>query len=286
MSPPLVSVVIPTFNRSSTIVASIESVQCQTFKDFEIIVVDDGSTDQTEQVLNELDVPGLRYIRHSENRGANAARNTGAGAALGEFVAFQDSDDTWHYEKLQKQVHACRHFNAAVSFCAFNRIKDGIKTIVPKPGYKIQPGCHNMHAALLRGSFISCQTLLIRRELLLLVGMFDENLPRLQDWDLCLRLSEKYPFAYINEPLVEVTIQSDSISQGTTNYARAADLILIKYSSAFSNDKVAAAILCINIAADALRSRRLATFGRYLAKAMCQGVPAFYSSLAILAGRR
>lgn len=285
MFPPLISVIIPTYNRGALIKSSIESVEKQTFQDFEIIVVDDGSTDDTEQVIAELGQHRIRYIRHDKNRGANVARNTGIQEAKGEYIAFQDSDDTWHPKKLAKQVDACNTSGADVAFCAFNRVISGKKTYIPKPGYKLKVGYHNFYASLLRGSFISCQTLFIRRPLLLEVGMFDEELPRLQDWELCLRLSENHSFVFLSEPLVEVEIRADSISTDTKNYARAADLILKKHDVAFAQDKIAAAILCIGVAAEALRSREPILFLKYLVKAIRRGSSKLPCSLAILARR-
>jgi len=283
---PLISVVIPTYNRSSTIVASIESVRDQSFKDIEIIVVDDGSTDNTESVISGLDIPELRYIRYSESRGANAARNIGIQAALGEYIAFQDSDDIWHSEKLEKQLHACRHFDAKVSFCAFHRIKYGNKSVVPKPGYNIQAGYHNMHAALLRGSFISCVTLLINKAALLQAGSFDEELPRLQDWELCLRLSKLYVFAFVDEPLVEVVFSPDSITAGRTTYAEAAEMILTKHELDFLSDRVAYAMLCMNVAADALLKHNYSDFVRFSWRVLYYGDLNIARSMLILYRRR
>lgn len=286
MPSPLISVVIPTFNRNSSIVASIKSVRDQSFKDLEIIVVDDGSTDNTENVVLKLGIPGLRYIRFSENRGANAARNSGIQAALGKYIAFQDSDDKWHPEKLEKQLHACKHSDAKVSFCAFNRIKEGQKSTVPKPGYNIQAGCHNLHAKILRGSFISCPTLLIEKSALLQTGLFDEELPRLQDWELCLRLSKHYPFTFIDEPLVDVALSADSITQGKTTYAEAADMILAKHVDDFLKDRAAYAILCINVSVDAFRRRNYRNFVRFSWRALYYGKLDLIRSMLILVRRR
>ena len=104
---PTVSVVIPAYNRADSLADAITSVTAQTFRDLEIIVVDDGSTDGTRTVVERLTDDRIRYVRHDVNKGANAARNTGTGEARGRYVAFQDSDDYWHPEKLQKQVDAC-----------------------------------------------------------------------------------------------------------------------------------------------------------------------------------
>ena len=103
---PTVSVIIPTYNRAKLLPRAIKSVLNQTFKDFEVIIVDDGSTDNTEEVINEFQKHNkrIKYIRHEKNKGAAAARNTGIKIAQGEYIAFQDSDDEWLPNKLEKQM--------------------------------------------------------------------------------------------------------------------------------------------------------------------------------------
>jgi glycosyltransferase involved in cell wall biosynthesis len=283
---PLVSVIIPTFNRASTIVASVKSVHQQTFDDLEIIVVDDGSSDDTKQLLQNLALPGLRYILHDVNKGANAARNTGIEAAKGKFVAFQDSDDIWHKEKLAKQIRVCLEHNSKVAFCAFNRTKEGKSIVIPKLGYNISPGYRNIHQALLRGSFISCQTLLVTKAALTEVGKFDTDLPRLQDWELCLRLSKRLPFAFLDEVLVEVEVGKDGITAGTTSYAKAANLILKKHADDFEKDRIAASMLCMNVAIDTLRTKQYLNFLRFASKAVLWGKLGTLKSMLILFKRR
>lgn len=101
---PLVSVIIPTYNRAHTLPASIDSVLCQTYDNLEVIVVDDGSTDGTEIFVRGLADSRVRYIKNSGNHGPAAARNLGVRRAEGEYVAFQDSDDEWRPDKLEKQM--------------------------------------------------------------------------------------------------------------------------------------------------------------------------------------
>ena len=98
---PLVSVIIPTYNRRNTILASVNSVLNQTFKNIELIVVDDCSTDDTISILEQINDKRLKIIRHSKNKGQNAARNTGIKASTGEYIAHHDSDDIWRLNKLK-----------------------------------------------------------------------------------------------------------------------------------------------------------------------------------------
>ncbi len=100
---PTVSVVIPTYNRAHLVGRAIQSVLNQTYHDFEIIIVDDGSIDNTEDVVKSLNDPSIRYTRHDQNRGGSAARNTGIKMARGEYVAFQDSDDEYLPEKVESR---------------------------------------------------------------------------------------------------------------------------------------------------------------------------------------
>jgi len=99
-----VSIVIPTYNRAGLLSRTIQSVLNQTYQDFEIIIVDDGSTDKTEEVVKSFNSKKIFYNRHEENKGANAARNTGIKASRGEYIAFQDSGDEWLPQKLERQM--------------------------------------------------------------------------------------------------------------------------------------------------------------------------------------
>lgn len=101
---PFVSIVIPTYNRARFLGRLVRSVLNQTYKNFEVIVADDASTDDTAEIIKTFKDDRIRYIRHESNAGAAAARNTGIKASRGEYVAFQDSDDEWLPEKLEKQM--------------------------------------------------------------------------------------------------------------------------------------------------------------------------------------
>jgi len=122
---PIVSVIIPTYIRAHVLAKAIQSLLNQTYQDFEIIVVDDGSIDNTEEVVKSFNDPRIRYIRHKENCGGSAARNTGIRAAYGECIAFQDSDDEWLPEKLEKQMQVFENAPAEVGvvYTGFRRIQ-------------------------------------------------------------------------------------------------------------------------------------------------------------------
>jgi len=193
---PKVSVIIPTYNRAELLPRAIKSVLEQTYQDFEIIVVDDGSTDNTEEVIKEFQEQDkrIKYIKHDKNKGGSAARNTGIKAARGEYIAFQDSDDEWLPEKLEKQMKVFKNAlpEVGVVYTGFLRIKNGKENYIPSSWVIKKEG--NIHDELLRGNFVTTQSIIIRKECFKKAGMFDEKLPRLQDWELVIRLSKYYNF--------------------------------------------------------------------------------------------
>jgi glycosyltransferase involved in cell wall biosynthesis len=196
---PSVSVIIPVYNRAETIVRSVDSVLAQTFLDFEIIIVDDGSTDQTRKIVQQMSDERIHLMCHDHNLGAAAARNTGMKVATGKYIAWLDSDDEWLTEKLKSQLEA---FEQAVpdqraGYTAYERIeKNGVLDYVPKQvDYKkLFLGCD-----LSPGS-----TLIFERTLLDDIGYIDTSLPRYEDWDWLLRYSAKYSLLPVNQPLARI----------------------------------------------------------------------------------
>lgn len=199
-----ISVIIPTYNRANTVGRAIQSVLSQTYQDFEIIVIDDGSTDNTEEVIRSFHDSRIRYIRHKKNRGGSAARNTGIHAARGEYIAFLDSDDEWLPQKLEKQINVMKKSPETwVGVCTGfwlieeeREKREHIPTVVDDLFHRLLADCF-----LRAGS-----TLLVLRSILNKIGGFDENLPRHQDWDLLLRLSKQWKVAIIRECLVKVYV--------------------------------------------------------------------------------
>jgi glycosyltransferase involved in cell wall biosynthesis len=168
-----VSVIIPTYNRCDSLKHSIDSVLAQTYTDYELIIVDDGSTDDTEIMVGGFDSPSIRYYKLRENKGAAAARNYGVQKATGNWVAFLDSDDEWLPEKLAQQVDTMRSANICVTGCfmtRFGQVHD-YTPILKRPedmmfGCRLNPGT----------------TLMCDRNVLLDTP-FDETLKRFEDWD-------------------------------------------------------------------------------------------------------
>ena len=209
---PKVSVVIPTYNRAHLIGRAIKSVLNQTYQDFEIIIVDDGSTDNTEEVVKSFNDERIRYIQHKKSRGSAATRNTGIKASKGKYIAFQDSDDEWLLGKLQKQMEIFKNAEKKVGvvYTGFWRIENGKKIYIPS--FKVKQKKGDIHKEILKGNFISPQTTVVKKECFHVSGMFDEQLVSRHDWELWIRISKKWHFEFIDEPLVNVYRTPDSIS--------------------------------------------------------------------------
>lgn len=234
---PTVSVIIPTYNRAHLVGRAVRSVLAQTYQDFEVIVVDDGSVDNTQEMMKGFNEKGIIYIKHPSNKGVSAARNTGIKHAKGKYVAFQDSDDEWLPDKLEKQIRVFENAkpDTGLIYTGMWRIKNNRKKFIPGHAIKKREG--NIHDILLERCFVGTPTTLIRKECFKRIGMFDENLRCADDWDMWIRISEHYAFAYIDEPLVISHCQPDSISQDRDTGPKASEMILAKHYGKFSKDK-------------------------------------------------
>jgi glycosyltransferase involved in cell wall biosynthesis len=195
---PRVSVVIPTFNRLDLVRRALESVYAQTYPDYEILLVDDGSDEPVGELAGAY--PQIRLLRHEHNRGAAAARNTGIQASDAEFIAFLDSDDCWLPQKLQVQVELL-DADPGLGGCITgytNHTTEGSWTYRPqKPGSWLRQ--LSMGSQLGPGT-----TLMVRRACYAVVGYLDEQMPRLEDLDWLLRFVQHYDLGVIAQPLATV----------------------------------------------------------------------------------
>lgn len=207
MAKALVSAIIPTYNRADLICEAVDSVLGQTYPHVEVIVVDDGSTDNTMETLARYGNK-IRVIRQT-NAGPSAARNRGIKAANGEIVAFLDSDDLWLPTKLQRQANILMRADKSVPCCLCNATmrytngdeKRSFALALLNPQYA--EGLWLNVAQMLSTRFIFFnQAVAIRREAIDKVGLFDESLLLLEDYDMALRMAFAGPWAYINDPLI------------------------------------------------------------------------------------
>lgn len=210
---PLVSVIIPTYNRAEIIVETIENVFQQTYPNLELIVVDDGSTDKTKEVLASYK-GRIRWISQP-NAGPSAARNHGLALAKGEIIAFQDSDDSWHPKKIERQVFLLERAGNSVPCClcnvAFRSKLDGVSTSFENAPIDppLEEGIWTNVAEVLTTRFILInQAAAVRKSVLDEVGGFDESLKFLEDHEFALRLAMKGPWAFIRTPLVYYGLDS------------------------------------------------------------------------------
>jgi len=206
----LVSVIIPTYNKADTIMRAIESVRAQSFKNHEIIVVDDGSTDNTKEILRDL--PDVRYF-YRENAGPAAARNLGVRHASAKLIAFLDSDDEWHPDKLAKCVEALLETPKARVVISNYTIYDDEKKEEIKPPRRLRHYTPLRILVSFNETNLHTSSVVTHKIVFDSVGGFDERFIRGEDWELWIRFSEIAEFFYIDEPLVKVHIHPDSLTK-------------------------------------------------------------------------
>jgi len=196
---PKITAILPTWNRAEWLEKSIQSVLDQTFGDFELVVVDDASTDSTAEIIERYSGK-IRTMVFSENRGVSAARNAAIKNSDSEWIAFLDSDDFWHPDKLQKQIAQTKMRPACpLHFTDEIWIRNGVR-VNPKKKHQIKDGWIFQPSLAL--CLMAPSTVILRRELFEVHGLFDENLPVCEDYDLWLRLTAQHPVALLNEKLM------------------------------------------------------------------------------------
>jgi glycosyltransferase involved in cell wall biosynthesis len=229
-STPLVSAVIPTCNRAALIGRTIDSVLAQTYPAIELIVIDDGSTDNTDAVIAAFDNPRIRYFRF-ENRGACTARNSGIEKARGDYIAFIDSDDCWHPKKIAAQV-ACFQAGAETVGLVYSDT-----LYIHRSGSVEKRACHRGKIAgqLLVSNVIgSASTGMAPRGVLERIGGFDQSLPARQDIDLWLRIALEYEIDFVSGcPAIIHAEAENRISSNATAVERARYQFFTKHKAAF-----------------------------------------------------
>lgn len=214
----LISVILPTYNRADMLMKSVNSVLEQTYTDLELIIVDDASTDDTEELVRTIKDGRVRYVRLDKNHGAGGARNEGVRLAKGEMIAFEDSDDVWHKDKLMKQMeYRNDHPQFPMIYTAYNKyLPDGIYR-VPKDDIRGELEGELMYWLLQRNT-IGAPTVLMEKEKFVELGGFDTAFRALEDWEFAIRFSKFYKIGCLNEVLVDSYNSEGGVSSGGSAY--------------------------------------------------------------------
>lgn len=212
-----ISVIIPTYNRAGLIERAVKSVVDQTVKPQEVIVVDDGSSDNTREVVESIQSPLVKYV-YRKNGGAGAARNTGVKEAAGDWIAFHDSDDMWRPDKLEKQVKYIKeHSDAGLVYSSYEmHLEDG--TSILMPGKKDDlPLEGNVFVPLLVRNTVGAPTVVVRKELFEKAGGFDESLRSLEDWDFAIRFARDNVIGFLDDITMDAYRVDRSVSANTAD---------------------------------------------------------------------
>ena len=241
----MISVVIPAYNREKTITRAINSVLNQTYKDLELIIVDDNSTDGTEKAVKAVKDSRINYYKLEENKGACFARNFGASKANGEYIAFQDSDDEWLANKLELQMSEMKKNNADMVFARLKLYEEDIpnKCVRSAPRENKKSGVIT-YEELLSKTLVTTPTILIKKQIFDEIK-FDEEMPRFQDWEFSLRVAKKYKVYYIAKDVMKAYRQNNSITNQNNKGVIALNRLYIKNKEAFEENKKAYANLQI-----------------------------------------
>ncbi len=232
---PKVSVIIVTYNRAALLPTAITSVLQQTFQDFEIIVVDDASQDETPAVVADFQDHRIRYIRHEQNTGEAGARNTGVTNATGEYIAFLDDDDEWLPDKLALQVDVLENSPARVGVVYTGRstidgaTKKVVSIRIPTQGGDLLP-------ELRKGNPITNSSVLLRKECFSKVGLFDEQIVYGLDYDMWIRIAGAYHFEYVAKLLVKYTVHEKSLSANLDRMIKGKEAVLKKHGAYFAQN--------------------------------------------------
>lgn len=209
---PKVSVNIPVYNDEKHIRDTLDSALNQTYRDLEVIIVDDGSTDRTAEIIKGYHDPRVKY-HYQANKGIGVARNKALELSVGKYIAFLDHDDLWLPQKLEKQMALFdKNPELGLVFCDttfFNEQGDMYSIYA-----KRKPPKGNVFDAILSWYFLSCETVVIKKEVIDKICFFPPNMMMAEEYDLFLRIAYKYPIDYVDEPLAKYRIHEKNYSWG------------------------------------------------------------------------
>ncbi len=228
---PKISVIIPTYNRAHIVCETIDSVLAQTYKNYEIIVVDDGSEDNTKEILKKYGEK-IIYI-YQKNKGLPAARNTGIKHMKGEYAAFVDSDDLFLPTKLEEQMNVFdQNPEIAVVSTMAELIDDDAHKLA---GYKPQAFNSCDFKGILESNFVVMSSTIVKKNVLLAVDMFDETLKTCEDWDIWIRILAEYKLYYLEKPLLKYRISADAMSKNLLKIYEGELMMLNKFQKKYNN---------------------------------------------------
>lgn len=232
-----VSVILPTHNRPQSLVRAASSVLEQSHRELELIVVDDSSAVPASQALSGLEDERMRVLRSDMPLGPARARNLGIEVATGGWIAFQDDDDEWLAEKLERQIAVAgvAADDVGVVYCSFwTELRDGRRVI---GGRRAEQRSGDVHRELLRGNFIALPAALVRRAAFDEVGHFDPALPCFEDWELFIGLAARFRFEHVPEPLLVAHDTPQSVNKSSSSMRSVAlERILQKHQGAIARD--------------------------------------------------
>ncbi len=226
---PLISVVIPAYNRAHMVGRAIMSVLTQTYRNLELIVVDDGSSDNTEEIVKGFNDDRVFYLKHEKNKGGSAARNTGIKAARGNYIALLDSDDEWLEDKLEKQIDKLLSSpeKVGVVYCGHMVVDDESGKVIDNR-LPVERGY--VHSVSFYHGFLGGGSKpLIKRGCFDKAGFFDEKLPALQDGDMYVRLSKHYEFDFVPEILVKHHVHAQKLAADLKARIKAREMFIKKH---------------------------------------------------------
>ncbi|MFH2138510.1 MAG: glycosyltransferase [Candidatus Omnitrophota bacterium] len=231
---PLVSVIIPTFNRRKYLQNAVKSVLDQTYANIEIIIVDDGSTDGTDKMVAQFS-ENIKYI-WQPNKGVAFARNEGIKKSTGEFVAFLDSDDSWISNKLEKQMKLFTE-NEQTGLVYSDYFREEYGERQPQTTFQWKKAYRgDVLLELLQSYFVRTSTVVVKKSLIQRVGLFDQRMSPSEDYDMWLRLAQVCCFDYVDDPLVIFRINKEGISKRDPVYSTLTHLAVLKKFK--SNNKI------------------------------------------------
>ena len=235
---PKVSVIIATYNRVELLSSSIKSVLNQTFEDFELIISDDSSTDNTKEYVEGLTDKRIIYINNETNRGVSATRNNALKSSTGNYIAFLDDDDEWLPEKLSLQIDKIEKSPSKVG-----AVYTGVMYFDMELGevsYVSRPCCEgNILDDILPENILATSSLLLRKSCFEKVGLFDETISYAEDFDMWIRIAKYYNFSYVDKPLVRYGLHNSKITHDYKAVISGLQSILEKHNDLYSKNKIA-----------------------------------------------